>query len=294
MEYNLRQDLKSVREILGLTQSELARELGVEQVTISRNESGRTTPSKEFLEALYGFSFRKNIRLNRLKEMMWRESIPEHHKLLFHGSKTQITGKVNIRSGREDTDFGQGFYAGENYEQAVSFVSGFDRPSVYLLDFDESDLKCRRYSVDQEWMMTIAYYRGALSEYRDHPKIKQYADHVRECDYVIAPIADNRMFQIIDSFISGEITDEQCRHCLAATNLGNQYVLVSEKAAGKIRQIERCYISENEKAYYRSVRSSETKLGEDKVKLARIRYRGKGFYLDEILAREGDAEHGEN
>ena len=30
----------------------------------------------------------------------------------------------------------------------------------------------------------------------------------RDCDYIIAPIADNRMFKIIDSFIEGEITDE--------------------------------------------------------------------------------------
>ena len=132
--------------------------------------------------------------------------------------------------------------------------------------------------------MAVAYFRGGLSQYEDHHLIRYIVRKVRSCDYVIAPIADNRMFQIIDSFISGEITDEQCNHCLAATNLGNQYVIVSEKAAGHIRMIEHCYLPENEKAYYRSIRSSETKLGNDKVKLARIQFRGKGRYIDEILA----------
>ena len=47
--------------------------------------------------------------------------------------------------------------------------------------------------------------------------------------------------------------------------------------------LERCYLSVNEKDYYKSIRSSETKLGDDKVKLARIEYRGKGRYIDEIL-----------
>ena len=28
-------------------------------------------------------------------------------------------------------DFGQRFYAGESYEQAISFVSGFENSSVY-------------------------------------------------------------------------------------------------------------------------------------------------------------------
>ena len=285
-EYTLSQDLKSIREILGLSQAELAAELGIKQETVSRSEGGQTKPSRELLEKVYGFAFRRNIRLNRLKEMFWKESITEGHQLLFHGAKTRIDGPVNIHAGRANTDFGQGFYAGETYEQAVSFVAGFDRPSVYFLDFDGAGLKSLCFSVNQDWMMTIAFFRGALTQYKAHPMIQSYAEKVRQCDYVIAPIADNRMFQIIDSFINGEITDEQCNHCLAATNLGSQYVMVSEQAAARIRLIERCYVSENEKAYYSRIRSSEAKLGEDKVKMARIRFRGKGRYIDEILARE--------
>ena len=91
------------------------------------------------------------------------------------------------------------------------------------------------------------------------------------------------MFQIINSFISGEITDEQCKHCLAATNLGKQYVFASEKSVKKIKILERSYISSNEREYLKTRRSEESKLGEDKVKLARIQYRGKGLYIDEIL-----------
>ena len=43
MEYNFKEDLKSIREILGLTQSQIAEKIGVEQITISRNEMGKTT-----------------------------------------------------------------------------------------------------------------------------------------------------------------------------------------------------------------------------------------------------------
>ena len=41
MEYNFSKDLKAIREILGISQSEFADQIGVEQVTISRNELGR-------------------------------------------------------------------------------------------------------------------------------------------------------------------------------------------------------------------------------------------------------------
>lgn len=284
MEYNFAQDLKSIREILELTQSELAAQIGVEQVTISRNELGKTAPSVKLLERVYEFAFEKNIRLNRLKEMLWKENLKKDHKLLFHGAKNIIEGPLNVHAGRSNNDFGQGFYAGESYEQAILFIAGFEKSSVYFMDFDDQDLKCKKYEVNQDWMMAIAYYRGALEEYKDHPIVKRLAAESRACDYVIAPIADNRMFQIINSFIYGEITDEQCKHCLAATNLGFQYVFISERAINHVNLIERCYISDNEKEYYKNIRSSDAKLGDDKVKLARVQYRGKGRYIDEILS----------
>lgn len=286
MNYNFANDLRAIREILGYTQSEIAEQLGVEQVTISRNELYKTNPSKQFMERVYNFAFDKKIQLNRLKEMLWIVKLPLNHKLLFHGAKKIIEGSLNVHTGRMNNDFGQGFYTGETYTQAISFVSGYEDSSVYYLDFNNQNLKCKEYQVDQEWMMTIAYYRGALDQYKDHAIIQKIIEESRNCDYIVAPIADNRMFKIIDSFIQGEITDEQCKHCLAATNLGKQYVFVSDLAISQLKILERVYLSGNEKNYYKLMRSSDSKLGDDKVKLARIQYRGKGRYIDEILMNE--------
>lgn len=283
MDYNFADDLKAIRKILGYTQFEMAEQIGVEQVTISRNELCKTKPSNQLMELVYNFAFDKKIQLNRLKEMLWIEKITSNHKLLFHGAKEAIKEPLNIYQGRINNDFGQGFYTGETYAQAISFVSGFKDSSVYYLDFDKQNLKCKEYFVDQEWMMTIAYYRGALEHYKQHAMIQKIIMDSRNCDYIIAPIADNRMFKIIDSFIQGEITDEQCKHCLAATNLGKQYVFVSNLAISQLKILERVYLADNEKNYYKGIRSSDSKLGDDKVKLARIKYRGKGKYIDEIL-----------
>ena len=283
MQYNFRDDLKAIRAILGLTQAELASQIGIERITISRNELDKTTPSAKLLEQIYSFAFKNNIKLNKLKEMLWLDKLENGHKLLFHGAKTEIIDELKINRSRKNNDFGQGFYTGEKCEQAISFISGFDKSCVYMLDFYDKDLKRKKYGVNQEWMMTIAYYRGALEEYKHHPIVKKLAEESRLYDYIIAPIADNRMFQIINSFIYGEITDEQCKHCLAATNLGSQYVFITEKSLKNLKLVERCYVSDNERQYYKNLRSSDTKLGDDKVKLARIKYRGKGHYIDEIL-----------
>ena len=70
MDYNFSEDLKAIREILGITQVEMAKRLGVQQVTLSRNESGKTTASEKLQEQVYNFAFENNIKLGRLKEMM--------------------------------------------------------------------------------------------------------------------------------------------------------------------------------------------------------------------------------
>ncbi len=283
MDYNFSDDLKAIREILDITQTEMAKRIGVQQVTLSRNELGKTVASDKLLEQVYSFAFDNGIKLGILKEMMWRETMKQGHMLLFHGAKSEIEGEISVNRSRTNNDFGQGFYTGESYGHAISFVSGFERSSVYYFDFDGSGLKCKNYNVDQEWMLTIAYYRGTLDEYKEHPLVRKLINEAENCDYIVAPIADNRMFQIINSFVAGEITDEQCKHCLAATNLGNQFVFTSDKAVRRLKILERSYISSSEKDYYKSIRAEETKLGDDKVKLARRQYRGKGKYIDDIL-----------
>ncbi len=283
MTYNLSQDIKSIQSILDISQSNLADELHMKQSVLSKFESGDNRPTPQILERIYSFAFSKNIRLHKLQEMFWRDNLEKNNVLLFHGAKDSIHGKISIHKGRSNNDFGQGFYAGENYDQAVSFVSSYNNSSVYFLNFNRTNLVEKRCSVDQEWMLTIAYYRGSLGQYESHPKVQKLIQQSRDCDYIIAPIADNRMFQIINSFIEGDITDEQCRHSLAASNLGMQYILLSEKAVSQLKIIEHCYISSNEKEHYQTLRTQETKLGKDKVKIAKTQYRGKGHYIDEIF-----------
>mgnify|MGYP007079137054 CR=1 FL=1 len=75
----------------------------------SRNEMGKTTPSDKLLEHVYEFAFKNNIKLNRLKEMFYIEHMDKNHKLLFHGAKSRIEGKLDMHKSRMNNDLGQGF-----------------------------------------------------------------------------------------------------------------------------------------------------------------------------------------
>ncbi len=282
MEYNISKDMKIVRELLNISQSDLAKELDVEILTIQRIENELTGTSNRLLNKFYDFVFQKKIYLNKIKEMFYLEELV-NEKLLFHGAKTLIDGDIDIERSRSTNDFGKGFYCGESYEQSASFVENFENSRIYLYSFNPNDLDFKKYNVNQEWMITIAYFRGKLEKYKDHQLVKEIIKNLKGLDYVIAPIADNKMFRIIDSFIDGEITDEQCKHCLAATNLGFQYVFLSNKSLAQLKMLECCFLSMEERKTYRNFKNEDNKISEDKVKLARIQYRGKGLYIDEIL-----------
>lgn len=283
MDYNVGKDLALIRDFYNLSQDDIAIELKVEKLRITRTETGESYPRKEFLERVYDYCFNKGLRLNIQKEMFYKDDVKNGHILLTHASKKGIVGNIDVKLGRTNSDFGQGFYCGESYDKSISFVCRSDDASIYFIDFNPDGLKRIEFNVEENWMLAIAYYRGRLEEYKNNKKILDIIKSIEDSDYVVAPIADNRMFEIIDQFIEGYITDEQCKHCLAATNLGLQYVFLTEKAVSNLKVLEKCYISSSEKKYYIKKQEDYQKEGVDKSKLARIQYKGQGKYIEELL-----------
>ena len=281
MEYNVSKDVNIMRILLDLSQEDLANILGVDKISISRLETGKNELSEKSLKELYNYIYSKKIYLNKLKSMMFKENLNETEVLLFHGAKTIINGKIDLKYSKSNNDFGKGFYCGETYEQSVSFISEFENSSVYLLKLNKEDLKYKTYTLNRDWLMLVAYFRGVLKDITNLRFIEKELIEIENLDYIIAPIADNRMFEIISLFIEGIITDEQCIHCLVASNLGNQYVILSKKAVERMEVLERLYISNNERKEILSTKKAEKKINHDKVKLAMIEYKNKGKYIGE-------------
>ena len=281
--FRIEEDSILFREMRRLSQTELADKLGVGIATINRWENKNIEPTEENLEKFYAYAYHHGIRFNRIKEQFYREELESDALLLFHGAKTIISGEIRADVSRHNNDFGQGFYMGETFRQAALFVSNFNSSSVYCIRFKRRGLSVVSYSVNTEWMLTVAAFRGRLKGRISTEKQAEICEKAFKADYIIAPIADNRMYQIIDSFIDGEITDEQCRHALAATELGMQYVIKTGRAAECAEVLERCFLCSEEKKDYITARSNDFRAAEDKVRAARIKYRGKGKYIDELL-----------
>ena len=284
--FQISNDIKLIREMLNLSQSDLARELHVNRSTINRWENGQNPSESENYESFYNFAYTKGVKLNLIKEQFYKEELTKNTEhLLFHGAKDRIVGSIKWDASRSNNDFGKGFYCGENLMQSALFVANFPSSCIYMAYFDTEGLKCINYRVDVDWMLTIAFFRGKLERYKNDGRVKKLRSKAESADYIIAPIADNRMYEVIADYIDGEITDEQCKHSLAATDLGFQYIIKTQKAAERLIIKEQCYLCEEEKRNYQLLRENNQKDSADKVKAARIQYRGKGQYIDEVFEK---------
>jgi len=285
MNFETRKDLIIIKQLINCSQQDFANKLKIGRATLNRWLSNQSEITYSHLETIYDFAFRNNIKLSKIKEQLCREDYSNNKNvILFHGAKTNIEGKLKISKSRDDNDFGRGFYCGETLEQSAMFIANYPKSSLYILKFNKDiKLKSFKFNVDRNWMLAISYFRKKIESYKNNKIIKNILKKLEKVDYIIAPIADNRMFQIIDEFIEGQITDVQCQHCLSSTNLGFQYVFITEKSLKNISILHHCYLANVEKEYYLKIRQEDNKIGNDKVKIAKKKYRGQGIYIDEIL-----------
>ncbi len=280
---DLKTDIEIIMELLNLTNTAFSKKMNISRPTLDKWKNSTKSITKEKLEKIYNFAFESGIQLNQIKAQLDKEECPKNSIVLFHGAKTNIDGPISLEKCEENNDFVKGFYCGESLEQSAMFVANYPNSSLYILQFEKSDLNFTEFNVDNNWMLLVAYFRKKLTKYEEHPVIKELLLKIKDVDYIIAPIADNRMFEIIDSFIEGEITDIQCQHCLSATNLGKQYVFITENSIKNLEILRHCYLSASEKDFYLTSKRESSKISNDKVKVARRTYRNQGKYIEEIL-----------
>ena len=283
MDYKIKDDLKLVRSLFNLSQADLAKDMNVERLRIARVEAGDNTPREDFLESFYNYCFSKGLKLNLQKEMFYKDDIEDGHILLTHASKNEIIGPINLNYGRSNNDFGGGFYCGDAYEKAASFVCKSSNSCVYFIDFNPLGLKKEVFTVDQDWMIAIAYFRGRLDNYKEHKLVTNVINKIKEADYIIAPIADNRMFELIDAFVLGELTDKQTLYALSATHLGMQYVLKTPESVQNLQILNTCYLCPVERSAYNQLNDVESTTSLNKALIAKYKYKNSGLYIDQLL-----------
>ena len=284
-DYDVAKDSFRIRQYFGLSQAEFAERIGVSRVSLARSEARMTMPNPETMERVYAFAYSNGLLLNQAKADFFLE---ERGKklLLFHGARSEIKGPVDNSHSIPPNDFGDGFYAGTSLNQAATWIAEKPNSSVYAFYLDSySKMRSCSFEVGREWMYAVLYFRGAFRDFEPNEEVLKIVEEVRNSDYIVAPIADNQMYQILNRFANNEITDEACYHALCATNLGLQFVFKSMEACSKLVAIDRLYLCSLERKDYLSSREGFSRQSQSKADLALVEYRRKGVFFDELFKR---------
>lgn len=85
--------------------------------------------------------------------------------------------------------------------------------------------------------MIIASYRGYLDDYKG-TIYNKYSTLTKGYDIIKGPIADDRMYKVMNSFFNKEITNIQLLNSLSSLNLGIQNTCKTQEACNKLSILE--------------------------------------------------------
>ena len=278
--YLIKEDLKILIEDANNSLEDLALKTNVSLRTLKNILSENEYPSNETINKIYSFAYTNGYRLNKIKEELLKEK--SKNIILFHGAKQEID-TIKKNGSRDTCDFGKGFYLGETYLNAASFIYEIKDSSIYSFELNLKNLICVKFDCDLDWMILICYFRGMLDQYKNHEMIIKLLNKIEDADVIIAPIADNKMFNIMREFGEGYITSIEAIHSLASSGLGLQYVLKTDKAINNLKEIERLFLSSPERKSIEIFMDERSKEIDTKLKIAKRKFRGEGQYIDEIF-----------
>ena len=278
LQYKIKQDLEFVMSAEQKNIDEIAKSTTISRTTIYEILHSKNIATSVY-EKFYSYIYNNGYRINSVKEDLLKETSIK--KILFHGSKRGLEN-ISIEGSRKNCDFGQGFYLGETYEQALSFVCENKQSSVYSFTCDLENLNVLEFNCSLEWMLAICYYRGTLGVFSDSTIVKEIIQKINDADVIIAPIADNRMFYIMTLFAEGEINSNVALHSLSASKLGKQYIFKTQKALKQIVPVEKYYLCQEEKDDTIKKLSMRTLEIETKLKLSKREFR-EGLFIEELL-----------
>ena len=218
---------------------------------------------------------------------------------LYHGSQN-IIEKPIWGYGKKYNDYGLGFYCTENIDMAKEW-GVFERKdgyaNCYELECDGLhilDLNSEGYCI-LHWLSILLQNRefdilgGLALEAREY-LLKNFSVDYENFDAIIGYRADDSYFSFAQDFVAGAISYRQLGEAMKLGSLGEQIVLISEKAFDRIKYVSNSPADAS--VYYKKKKERD--------RLARKAYRNtksEALTADELLIvdiiREGMTQNDE-
>ena len=160
---------------------------------------------------------------------------------VYHGSDHIIQTPVYL-GGRDDNDYGNGFYTTEFEDRAESWAALNGNPQKAIVNRYELNcdnlkiLSLQEYGV-LVWIAEVISHRGTNQETASilgSRLVEMYKIDTESYDIVMGYRADDSYTQVIEAFLLNQINVAEVERLFYKGELGNQIFLKSRKAFGQI------------------------------------------------------------
>ena len=204
--------------------------------------------------------------------------------VLYHGSRGGLSGAIEPVS-RPRTDFGRGFYMGSDSLQTKALV--FDQQPAFeysmTVDFASlDDLKVLEVS-DVDWAYLILHNRRAADLFNGTQIDLEIGRITDGADFIIGPIADDRMTTAIRLFERNLLTDAGLVACLKSVPYGYQVVARTQRACDAINVITGSPIDDDEQYDILGYTLRNRRLAKNVIDSIAVEYAHVGRRISELL-----------
>ncbi len=174
---------------------------------------------------------------------------------MFHGSDHVVEHPTYL-GGKEDNDYGNGFYTTEYEDRAVSWAALNGNPgssivNIYQLDLRELNILDLNECGVLAWIAEVAANRGTDQEAAAivaDRLVENYRVDSAGYDIIKGYRADDSYTQVIEAFLLNQVNVYEVERLFYKGSLGNQIFLKSAKAFQNITWIS-SYSVETQKIY---------------------------------------------
>jgi len=153
---------------------------------------------------------------------------------LYHGG-TEIIERPEIRAANRPVDFGDGFYTTSDFKQAANFAK-------LRADFRKKNFGIvNDYEIDEKLFADFSILKF------ENPN-EEWFDFVVDCrrggrlfekyDLIIGPVANDRVFRVLDFYEAGVYTKEYAIAELLPYRLSNQYAFFNKNLISNLKFIK--------------------------------------------------------
>lgn len=188
-------------------------------------------------------------------------------KIIYHGSQ-QIVEKPMYGVGKQYNDYGQGFYCTESQELAKEWgcpVKHHGYANQYVLDM--SELRVLHLTDEYHilnWLAVLLQNRSfdinsSVGKSGKEYILDKFLPDLSSVDVVVGYRADDSYFSFAEDFVNNMISLHDLETAMKLGTLGEQVVLISEKAFSKIKFLDYEIADYKEYYYKRHKRDAEAR-----------------------------------